>query len=169
MERVTAGRSGGRPCWADGAGARRLGGAALAQAYGQMGDVAPDMDDPAYFRAAWEATQALVAERLISAGHDVSDGGFVTAALEMAFPHPTAGIDVTLPTGADGDETSALFAEELAIFLEVTPENRDRVLAACVPVLLLLSLLPWRRKLRAWRRRYYSQIAVLASFVPVFP
>ena len=31
------------------AGARRLGGSALAQAYGQMGDVAPDMDDPAYF------------------------------------------------------------------------------------------------------------------------
>ena len=34
-----------------------------------------------------------------------------------------------------------------------TDRRRDLVLAACVPVLLLLSLLPWRRKLRAWRRR----------------
>ena len=111
-------------------GVRRLGGSALAQAYGQMGDVAPDMDDPAYFRAAWEATQALVDERLISAGHDVSDGGFVTSALEMAFPHPTAGIDVTLPAGADGDPIAALFAEELAIFLEVSSADVDKVLAA---------------------------------------
>jgi phosphoribosylformylglycinamidine synthase len=111
-------------------GKRRLGGSALAQAYGQMGDVAPDMDDVAYFKAAWEATQTLVADRKIAAGHDVSDGGFVTAVLEMAFPHPTAGIDVTLPTtGNDGDWTSALFAEELALFLEVSQENLDHVLA----------------------------------------
>ena len=34
-----------------------------------------------------------------------------------------------------------------------TDRRRDLVLAACVPLLLLLSLLPWRRKLRAWRRR----------------
>ena len=110
-------------------GERRLGGSALAQAYGQMGDVAPDMDDPSYFKAAWEATQTLVDERRISAGHGVSDGGFVTSVLEMAFPHPNAGMDVTLPAAADGDATAALFAEELAIFLEVAPDDLDHVIA----------------------------------------
>ena len=111
-------------------GLRRLGGSALAQAYGQMGDVAPDMGDRAYFRAAWEATQTLVDQRKISAGHDVSDGGFVTAALEMAFPHPDAGVDVTLPASPDGDAVAALFAEELAILIEVAPENAADVQAA---------------------------------------
>ena len=110
-------------------GERRLGGSALAQAYGQMGDVAPDMDDPSYFKAAWEATQTLVDERRISAGHDVSDGGFVTSVLEMAFPHPSAGMDVTLPAAADGTAVAALFAEELAIFLEVAPDDLDHVIA----------------------------------------
>ena len=111
-------------------GLRRLGGSALAQAYGQMGDVAPDMGDRAYFRAAWEATQTLVDQRKISAGHDVSDGGFVTAALEMAFPHPDAGVDATLPASPDGDAVAALFAEELAILIEVAPENAADVKAA---------------------------------------
>ena len=111
-------------------GLRRLGGSALAQAYGQMGDVAPDMGDRAYFRAAWETTQTLVDQRKISAGHDVSDGGFVTAALEMAFPHPEAGVDVTLPASPDGDAVAALFAEELAILIEVAPENAADVKAA---------------------------------------
>jgi len=60
------------------------------------------MDDRAYFKSAWEATQVLVADRMISAGHDVSDGGVVTAVLEMAFPSPTAGVSVTLPAAKVG-------------------------------------------------------------------
>ena len=108
-------------------GKRRLGGSALAQAYDQVGDDAPDMDDRAYFKKAWEATQFCVYKRLISAGHDVSDGGVVTAILEMAFPHPDAGVDVTLPNGATNDPMAALFAEELSIVIEVAPENVDAV------------------------------------------
>lgn len=104
-------------------GKRRLGGSALAQAYGQMGDVTPDMDDPVYFKLAWEATQVLIADRKIASGHDVSDGGFVTAVIEMTFPHPSAGVTVTLPVSPDGDVNASLFAEELAIVLEVSDAN----------------------------------------------
>ena len=110
-------------------GLRRLGGSALAQAYDQMGDACPDMDDRAYFKKAWEATQALVDERLISAGHDVSDGGVVTALLEMAFPHPTAGLRVDLPA-AGPDAIAALFAEELSICVEVSSDNAEAVAEA---------------------------------------
>ncbi len=46
--------------WIDlGAGKRRLGGSALAQVYGQLGDVAPDLDDPARLVAFFAAIQAL--------------------------------------------------------------------------------------------------------------
>ena len=81
-------------------------------------------------KTAWEATQTLIADRKISAGHDVSDGGIVTAVLEMAFPHPDAGVEVTLPAAADGDAMAALFSEELAIVIEVSPENAAAVAAA---------------------------------------
>jgi phosphoribosylformylglycinamidine synthase len=107
-------------------GKRRIGGSALAQAYAQVGDESPDLDDTAYFKAAWSATQKLVDGRKISAGHDVSDGGFITAVLEMAFPSTTAGVNVTLP---GSDAISACFAEELAIILEVSPENESDVMA----------------------------------------
>lgn len=38
------------------AGARRLGGSALAQAYGQVGDESPDVD-PAHLKGMWNAVQ----------------------------------------------------------------------------------------------------------------
>jgi len=121
--------------FASAAGRRRLGGSALAQAYDQMGDVAPDMDDRAYFKAAWETTQDLVRERKISAGHDVSDGGVVVALAEMAFPRPDVGVNATLPRGSGDDDSddsdlAAMFAEELAIILEIAPDNVDHVAKA---------------------------------------
>ena len=66
-------------------GRRRLGGSALAQVYGQLGNESPDMDDPALLRRAFGAVQDLIDRGLVLAGHDVSDGGLVTTLLEMAF------------------------------------------------------------------------------------
>lgn len=65
-------------------GARRLGGSALAQAYDQLGSDCPDVA-PAQLKAAWNAVQSLVKQGLVSAGHDISDGGIATTLLEMAF------------------------------------------------------------------------------------
>ena len=39
----------------------RLGGSALAQVYGQIGDSSPDLDDPMLFSRAFAAVQQLVA------------------------------------------------------------------------------------------------------------
>jgi len=108
-------------------GKRRLGGSALAQAYGQVGDHSPDMNDARVFKAAWNATQTLVDQRKISAGHDVSDGGLITAVVEMALPSTTAGVSVTFP---GTNAMSACFAEELAIIIEVAPEHFADVMAA---------------------------------------
>ena len=49
--------------------------------------------EPEALRGAWEATQALLRVRALSAGHDISDGGAAVALLEMAFAG-NAGIEV---------------------------------------------------------------------------
>ncbi len=79
-------------------GNKRLGGSALAQVYGQLGNESPDMDDPALVRRAFGVVQDLIGRDLVLAGHDVSDGGLVTALLEMAFSG-NCGIDIDVPGG----------------------------------------------------------------------
>ena len=48
---------------------------------------------PSALKGAWEATQQLLRQRKISAGHDISDGGLATTLLEMSFSGNT-GISV---------------------------------------------------------------------------
>lgn len=78
-----------------------------------MPDVAP-----AALRGMWDATQALLRQRKIAAGHDISDGGLAVALLEMAFAG-NCGVDVELPAPGEGDAFAALFAEEPGLVLEV--------------------------------------------------
>lgn len=101
------------------AGRRRLGGSALAQAYDQVGNSSPDVA-PRDLQSVWEVTQSLIAEGGISAGHDISDGGLVTALLEMAFAG-NCGVDVDLPSPSQDPHgaLATLFAEELGLLLEV--------------------------------------------------
>ena len=58
----------------------------------QVGDEVPDVA-PSALKGAWEATQQLLRQRKISAGHDISDGGLATTLLEMSFSGNT-GISV---------------------------------------------------------------------------
>ena len=113
------------------AGKRRLGGSALAQSLGQVGDDTPDVDDAALLARGFGAVQELIARGLVLAGHDVSDGGLVTTLAEMAMP-VGCGLNVTLP--AKVDPLAALFAEELGLVVEVADEalaEVNAVLARC--------------------------------------
>jgi phosphoribosylformylglycinamidine synthase len=93
-------------------GCRRLGASALAQVYGQLGNEAPDLDDPALL-AAFVALVQRYRSRIL-AYHDVSDGGLVVALLEMAFSsHRGLDIEIT------GDPLPMLFAEELGAVVQV--------------------------------------------------
>ncbi|MDH4182447.1 MAG: phosphoribosylformylglycinamidine synthase, partial [Betaproteobacteria bacterium] len=97
-------------------GARRLGGSALAQVYGQLGDEAPDVHPGALaslFRVVAEARAA----GWLAAYHDVADGGLFAALAEMAFAS-RCGIDVTLD-GIDAPPLAALFAEEVGVVVQV--------------------------------------------------
>jgi phosphoribosylformylglycinamidine synthase len=101
-----------------GGGRDRLGGSALAQVFSQLGHDPPDVDDPAMLARALKAVQELLAVRLVTAGHDRSDGGLITTLLEMAFAG-NCGIDVAFGGIPNNDPISRLFSEELGLVLEV--------------------------------------------------
>jgi len=112
-------------------GNARLSGSALAQVYTQIGapsDV-PDLDDAALFAAAFDVTQSLLAQELVASGHDRSDGGLITAVLEMAFAG-NHGVALTLPSSAGKSPLAALFAEELGFILEPAPGAAPAIIAA---------------------------------------
>lgn len=100
-----------------GAGRQRLGGSALAQVYGGVGDTPADVDDPARLRAFFGAIQQLNDEGLLLAYHDRSDGGLLATACEMAFAGG-CGLDLDLDPLGD-DALSALFCEELGALLQI--------------------------------------------------
>jgi phosphoribosylformylglycinamidine synthase len=123
-------------------GQRRLGGSALAQVYEQIGDEAPDVDNPHLLRKGFEAVQELIRGGLVLSGHDVSEGGLITCLLEMAFAG-NCGLDINLnnanifgpaaPTcvgrrrGKRYDVFASLFAEELGLVFETLGANLKRV------------------------------------------
>jgi len=114
--------------WVDlGGGKGRLGGSALAQVYGQLGDVAPDLDDPARLTAFFAAIAASIAAGRLLAYHDIGDGGLFATLCEMAFASH-CGLDIALDV-APGDPLAALFAEEPGAVVQVGAKDRAAVVA----------------------------------------
>ncbi|NIC04721.1 phosphoribosylformylglycinamidine synthase [Halomonas sp. DX6] len=113
-----------------GGGRNRLGGSALAQVYGQVGNECPDLDDPEDLKAFFAVIQGLNRDDKLLAYHDRSDGGLLVTLLEMAFA-ARAGLEIKLdwlidePTQA----VDALFAEELGAVIQVNRQHTEEVLA----------------------------------------
>jgi phosphoribosylformylglycinamidine synthase len=110
-----------------GAGRNRLGGSTLAQVHNQIGDQAPDLDDPACFGRFFAAIQELVERGWLLAYHDRSDGGSAVTLIEMAMAGGR-GLAVNLP-GSARDPLAALFSEELGAVLQVAQERLPDVLS----------------------------------------
>lgn len=111
-----------------GKGRNRLGGSALAQCFGQIGDECPDIEDPGLLANAFRAVQELVSRRLILSGHDRSDGGLITTLLEMAFAG-NCGIELNIPAEdmKSSDPMEILFSEEAGIAIEYSPEHEEEI------------------------------------------
>ncbi len=60
-----------------GAGANRMGGSILAQVNNEMGDTAPDLENPALLKGFFEVMQSSIEQGDILAYHDRSDGGLL--------------------------------------------------------------------------------------------
>ncbi|BCV36139.1 MULTISPECIES: phosphoribosylformylglycinamidine synthase [Shewanella] len=109
-------------------GKTRLGGSCLAQVFGELGDIAPDLDQAAVLKAFFEVTQQLVAERSLLAYHDKSDGGLFTTLVEMAFAGHT-GLKVDISALA-GSALARLFNEELGAVLQVSKGQAAEIIKA---------------------------------------
>ena len=106
-----------------------LGGSALAQALGHLGDETPRIEEPEYFREAFSAVQELLQRGVLTAGHDISGGGLITALLEMCFPSTMGGLSVDLTAFPEGDLVKLLFAENPGILVQTSaPEVLEAVL-----------------------------------------
>ncbi len=97
-------------------GAARMGGSALAQVYGQLGALSPDLDEPSLLVGLWKAMHRLRDAGAVLAWHDISDGGLAVTLCEMAFAGH-CGIEVDL--GPQEDPIAALFTEEPGGVLQV--------------------------------------------------
>ncbi|GMV57492.1 MAG: phosphoribosylformylglycinamidine synthase [Betaproteobacteria bacterium] len=133
------------------AGKQRLGASIFAQVTRQIGNDAPDVDDPGRLAAAVRAVRKLANEGKVLAYHDRSDGGLFATICEMAFAGHcgvTLNIDILAmdPVASDwGDfkvrpeqvavrrdefTLRALFNEELGFVLQVRAAEASDVMNA---------------------------------------
>lgn len=94
----------------------RLGGSSLAHIFGQTGNESPDVDDPELLKQSFNAVQEMVDKGVILSGHDRSDGGLITAILEMAF---CGNCGLKISHEPLDDPISYYFNEELGFIVEV--------------------------------------------------
>jgi phosphoribosylformylglycinamidine synthase len=110
-----------------GFGRNRLGGSALAQAYGELGDEPADLDDPQRLVRFARALGELKSAGRILAYHDRSDGGALVTLLEMAFAGH-CGLEIEVPPDVPGEATTAwLFAEEPGAVVQVRVDDEPHL------------------------------------------
>ena len=99
----------------------KLGGSALAQTLGKVGNETPTVKDAQYFKKAFNAIQYLIENELILAGHDISAGGLITTLLEMCFGNTKGGVNYELGimNYDKYDIAQVLFAENPGIVIQV--------------------------------------------------
>ncbi|HYG20003.1 MAG TPA: phosphoribosylformylglycinamidine synthase, partial [Ohtaekwangia sp.] len=99
----------------------KLGGSCLAQTLNLLGDEVPTIADDVYFARCFETIQQAVKSDLLCAGHDISEGGLITALLEMCFAQPGVGLTLNL-SGLHNDLVKILFAENPGLVLQVADD-----------------------------------------------
>ncbi|MEM7027161.1 MAG: phosphoribosylformylglycinamidine synthase [Pseudomonadota bacterium] len=104
-------------------GKQRMGGSALAQVYGQIGDITPDVESGEIVKGFFTAVQILNESGLIMAYHDRSDGGLFVTLVEMAFAGH-CGLDINCDVN---DIIEMLFNEELGAIIQVLEEDTSEV------------------------------------------
>ena len=109
-------------CWST---ARAASSACLAQVYGQLGTAPPDVDAAELATFFTEVKNRCSRRACCARYYDRSDGGLVTAALEMAFASGR-GLELDV-TDVAGDPFAALFAEELGAILEVAADRVEEL------------------------------------------
>lgn len=120
-------------------GVKAMGGSALAQCFGQVGNAVPDVRDSELFKDFFDAIEQLHETGVVLAYHDRSDGGLLTTLVEMMFAG-RCGLEVNVDnianSGAAGDIIEALFNEELGAVFQIKKSDEaafKRCFATCGP------------------------------------
>ena len=108
---------------------QRLGGSALLQSLGKIGDDVPTVKNSEYFADCFAFIQELIAKGWIMAGHDISAGGIITTLLEMCFANETGGLHINLHDLASQDIVKQLFSENPGVVIQVADKHKEELLA----------------------------------------
>lgn len=103
----------------------RLGGSILAQTLSQLGDTCPDLDSPQDLINFFNFIQQANNQGLITAYHDIGDGGLLATIAEMQFTS-RQGVKLVL---SDDNLLGQLFAEELGAVIQVKTHQVAQLLA----------------------------------------
>ena len=103
----------------------RLGGSILAQTLSQLGDTCPDLDNPQDLINFFDFIQQANNQGLITAYHDIGDGGLLATIAEMQFTS-RQGVKLVL---SDDNLLGQLFAEELGAVIQVKSHQVAQLLA----------------------------------------
>ncbi|ORY03303.1 phosphoribosylformylglycinamidine synthase [Clohesyomyces aquaticus] len=120
-------------------GRKHMGGSALAQTFGQVGDEAPDVHDADVLKDFYDAVEQLHESGVVLAYHDRSDGGLFTTLVEMMFAG-RCGLEIMLDGICRSDEPKdlmeTLFNEELGAVFQVKKQDEIKFIscfATCGP------------------------------------
>ena len=120
-------------------GKKALGGSAVAQVFGQVGNAAPDVHDTLLLKDYFDAMGQLQEAGIVLAYHDRSDSGLFTTLVEMMFAG-RCGIEVMLNEICNDANIptviETLFNEELGAVFQVRKEDEmefTRAFATCGP------------------------------------
>ncbi|KAI1329777.1 CobB/CobQ-like glutamine amidotransferase domain-containing protein [Xylariaceae sp. FL0255] len=120
-------------------GYKAMGGSALAQSLGQLGNESPDVRDAEVLKDFFDAVTQLHESDIVLAYHDRSDGGLLTTVAEMMFAGRCAAeiyIDELVKSDSESNVLDALFNEELGAVFQVRKEHETefrRCFATCGP------------------------------------
>ncbi|KAI1179012.1 CobB/CobQ-like glutamine amidotransferase domain-containing protein [Nemania sp. FL0916] len=132
-------------------GFKAMGGSALAQSLGQLGNEAPDVRDTELITDYFDAISQLHEEGIVLAYHDRSDGGLLTTVAEMIFAGRCAAeiyLDELVASNTESDVLDALFNEELGAVFQIRKSDLtqfNRCFATCGPPPGLLKKIGFTR------------------------
>jgi len=149
-------------------GAKALGGSAIAQVFGQVGDEAHDVRNVQLLKDFFDAVQQLQEAGIVLAYHDCSDGGLFTTLAEMMFAG-RCGLEVMLDNLTPKADTRSLidtlFNEELGVVFQVHKKHEiefHRCYATCGPPPGLI------KKIGRVPRSSESQLSIYHGFTCIY-
>jgi phosphoribosylformylglycinamidine synthase len=105
-------------------GKRRLGGSSLGLSNGQLGDFAPDLDDPEMIKLAIPKLHELIVDKIVTAGLEIGQGGLAVTVAKMCI---AGGCGATVLTHSDHPAEAEYFAEELGLVVECPRDKLEEL------------------------------------------